>query len=198
MLKKILLVLYLFGSVEFVYAQSYQGPDTGSVASGTITTTNSFLKTAPISYPHIKKIRNIIEYEGEAVYDKSLENISPKTLNYFEDPSLTNSKPSVDTAMTILLHSFQGINETNSIPPDPYIAVGANHIVAAVNSRFAIWDKDGNLAQEIDSDEWYNTTLAKVSTFDPKVLYDHFAQRWIMVWLDEDDGTKRGNFLLSV
>ena len=87
---------------------------------------------------------------------------------------------------------------TNSIPPDPYIAAGPDYIMATVNSVFAIWDKEGNLIQTFSANQWYSSVLSDVSAFDPKILYDHLAQRWIMVWLDQDDNAQRGSFLISV
>ena len=182
---------------NLLFAQGYQGPEQGTVASGVVVTTNSFLKTAPILNPQIKKIRNEIEYEGPAVYDNSLTPISQVNVKNFSDRSLIKNLKS-DTAQTILLNNFTGIGMTNSIPPDPNIAVGPNYIVGTVNSKFVIWDKKGNLIKSINADNWFSTTLSNVSSFDPKILYDHFDQRWIMVWLDQDDNSKRGSFLLSV
>jgi hypothetical protein len=50
----------------------------------------------------------------------------------------------------------------------------------------------------ISADGWFNSALSVVSAFDPKVQYDHIAKRWIMVWLDQDDATARGNYMVSV
>ncbi len=188
-------LFFLIGNL--IYSQNYQGPAKGGVSSGVIVSTNSFAKAIPISNPEIKKIRNEIEYEGPAVYDKTLIPISSSKVKYFSDGNLSK-KMVPDTTQTILLNNFQGLNMTNSIPPDPYIAVGPDYIMTTVNSKFAIWDKQGNLIKTIKADSWYSSSLSDVSTFDPKILYDHFNQRWIMVWLDQDDNSQRGNFLLSV
>ncbi len=175
-MKKILLFSFLFLNVSLLLAQGYQGPAKGGVSSGVIVSTNSFLKTAPIPGPQIKKIRNEIEYDGPAVYDNTLAPISPSKVKYVNDKSLSKKLVS-DTAQTILLNSFHGINMTNSIPPDPYIAVGTDYIMATVNSKFSIWDKKGNLIQSINADNWYSSALSSVSSFDPKILYDHFASK---------------------
>ncbi len=196
-MKYILIFCFYLILSNLLFAQGYQGPAKGGISSGVVVSTNSFAKTIPILSPQIKKIRNEIEYEGPAVYDNTLTPISPSKVKYFNDRSLSKKLVS-DTAQTILLNNFQGMNMTNSIPPDPYIAVGPNYIMTTVNSKFAIWDKQGNLVKSISADSWYSSALSNVSSFDPKILYDHFAQRWVMVWLDQDDASKRGNFLLSV
>jgi len=87
---------------------------------------------------------------------------------------------------------------TNSIPPDPHIAVGPNHILATVNSRFAIWDKHGNLLRNIDADQWYSSVLTNPLSFDPQIIYDHYAGRWFMLWDSQLDSPQRAHFLISI
>ncbi|MGE5436623.1 MAG: hypothetical protein ACM3O3_05295, partial [Syntrophothermus sp.] len=187
--------LLIFAYSVMILGQSYSGPEQGSVHNGVTVSTNSFSKVITITEPKEEKVRNILRYkdvEGELIPN----NMPPAIQNYTEDKSLTGK--SYDTAMTIVLKSLQGLTETNSIPPDPYVAVGPQHIVATVNSNFGIWDKEGNLLKTISADAWYQTALAGVSSFDPKILYDHFAKRWIMVWLHQNDNTQTSYFLVSV
>ena len=85
---------------------------------------------------------------------------------------------------------FQGLTFTGFIPPDPTLAAGPNHLMPVVNSDFAIFDKTGNNLQQIDASTWYNGVLPGNSAFDPKIIYDHFANRWVMVWLSSDFATQ--------
>ncbi len=94
--------------------------------------------------------------------------------------------------------SYKGIDETNSIPPDPYVAVGPNHIIQTVNIDFRITDKNGNNAQTINGNTWFKSVYSQANVFDPKVAYDHFSNRWIMVWLHQNDNALEGVYLLSV
>jgi hypothetical protein len=82
-----------------------------------------------------------------------------------------------------LTRSFDGIGQTAFIPPDCTIAVGPNHVLVAVNTDLAGYSKDGRLLFR-----WANmTTLFRsvlpsgASLFDPRLAYDHYAQRWIVV-----------------
>src|SRR5205085_194778 len=66
------------------------------------------------------------------------------------------------------------------------------------NGRFRIWDKNGILIRTINANSWYGTALNNANAFDPKVLYDQLSKRWIMVWLDQNNATSRGYYLISV
>jgi len=94
--------------------------------------------------------------------------------------------------------SFQGNNQTSGIPPDPCIAVGPNHIMHLVNSSFRISDKRGNTIKTINASSWYSSVLSNNGAFDPRVFYDSYAQRWVMVWDSENDAAQTGYFLVSV
>ena len=41
------------------------------------------------------------------------------------------------------------MSEGAGIPPDPHLAVGPDHVIAVINSRFKIFDKSGNLLKSI-------------------------------------------------
>ncbi|MCH8012260.1 MAG: T9SS type A sorting domain-containing protein [Candidatus Marinimicrobia bacterium] len=105
-----------------------------------------------------------------------------------EDPSVARTfqgSRSVTLSSSNNSISFPGIPDLGTrFPPDPYVAVGPNHLMAVVNSRFRISDKSGNTLKTIDAKDWLLSVYPGLSRpFDPKVHYDHFANRWIMVWL---------------
>jgi hypothetical protein len=97
-----------------------------------------------------------------------------------------------------LLSDFQGITMTNFIPPDPTIAAGPNHLMPLVNGDFAIFDKSGLKLQQIHAADWFNSVSPGNVAFDPKVIYDHFADRWVMVWLSLDVEAEVSHILVSV
>jgi hypothetical protein len=120
----------------------------------------------------------------------------PEGSNYIEDPSVRSDFPPPPPPIT--LASFQGNNQTNGFPPDPHLAVGPNHIIQVINSSFRISDKAGNTIKTIGANSWYQSTLTNSGPFDPKVFYDHHANRWLMVWDNETDATQTAYFLVSV
>lgn len=79
--------------------------------------------------------------------------------------------------------SFDGIPQTPWQPPDCTIAVGSNDVLVAVNTDLAGYTKGGALRFR-----WPNmTTLfspvlpSGASLFDPRVLYDHYTGRWVVI-----------------
>jgi hypothetical protein len=71
--------------------------------------------------------------------------------------------------------------------PDPTLAVGPSHIVAWVNSQYAIFDKNGNALLPGNGFVNGNTLFTGVGNLcettnrgDPIVAYDRMAQRWVL------------------
>ena len=68
----------------------------------------------------------------------------------------------------------------SATPTDPTAAVGPNHLVNAWNSSFRIWDKEGNALTSAAS---LSTIWPGETTGDPIVLYDKFADRFLITQL---------------
>jgi hypothetical protein len=178
------------------HCQIAQGPAQGTVNSGVVVSTLSFPKSGIIKEPKERVTKNKIPPK-RTIVKLETESSFPSTNQLYEN-YLASMNITEDTLSALLINSFNGINQTNSIPPDPHITVGPNHIIATVNSDFAIWDKSGNKLQQINADSWYQSTIIGAGPFDPKVVYDHFINRWIMVWLHLNEGNKTAYFLISV
>ena len=74
-----------------------------------------------------------------------------------------------------------------SVPPDPELAVGTNHIIAVVNIAFEIYDKAGtSLTGAVTFSSFFSANPGfPGSPFDPNVLYDEGADRWY-IGIDAD------------
>lgn len=197
MLKRTTIVLFIFFFNTFIFSQiTYQGPAVGNVASGVLVSTNSFPESPiGISDPRIIKDRNTESPETEPMLLEAMNPVFPTT--YVEDPFVVGGTNGIGDN-TLLLKKFNGIPQTNSIPPDPTIAVGPNHVVACVNSRFSIWNKDGVLLKSIDADAWCTPVLPSPGAFDPQIIYDHYEGRWFMLWDNQNDNTQTAYFLIFV
>ena len=196
MIKNTFLSLFLLFLSTAVVAQSYSGPAAGSKTGGVMVNTNSFGLTPSNAFPKPETIRNKADYKADPYYIEEYKDMYDAIKFYVEDANA--GKEAVDTTKALLMKNFQGLTQTNSIPPDPHVAVGAGYIVATVNSDFGIFDKNGNLLKRINADQWYASTISGPGAFDPKVVYDHFDKRWVMVWLDQNDSPSRGYLLFSV
>jgi len=102
--------------------------------------------------------------------------------------------------------SFVGIVNTGWIPPDTMGAAGTKHLVSVVNGGFAIFNKatGARMAfmtlQQFWSDLGTQKGQPAYFVYDPKILYDTFSGRFLIVSMA---GTKRSSqpgswFLLSI
>jgi hypothetical protein len=100
------------------------------------------------------------------------------------------------------LTSFATLSDPNWLVPDPSIAVGQNHVLAAVNSKLAFYTKSGDTLFATTLEAWFEPILP-LSDYDcgpyqPQFLYDHFDDRWIMTALATDTGRGKSFLLLAV
>jgi len=92
-----------------------------------------------------------------------------------------------------VLQNFESAQQEGSYSaqsvPDPTGAVGPNHYIHAYNSGFAIFDKNGNVLQD-------HTSLAALwpgeSSGDPVVLYDKYAERFVITQFTSPYGGDNG------
>ncbi|MEZ5119903.1 MAG: fibronectin type III domain-containing protein [Candidatus Nanopelagicales bacterium] len=93
--------------------------------------------------------------------------------------------PAEGKQMPGLLGSFEGINNRNGVyPPDTVGDVGPNHYIQMVNLSFQIWNKNGvSLYGPANNNTlWagFGGQCQDRNDGDPIVLYDQFADRWLM------------------
>ncbi len=192
---KYVLVLILCNTL-YLYAQiTYSGPATGTVDTGVVRTTDDFTRVQFTPNLSLK----LINHEKPSLLPTpaaELSSVPPEGSNFILDPNY-NKLAGVDDSV-IIFEEFEGYKQSNSIPPDPYLAVGPNHIIFTVNSSFKITDKQGNELKSISAAQWYSTLVPGASPFDPKVIYDHYSGRWVMVWLHINESASEGYYLFSV
>jgi hypothetical protein len=70
------------------------------------------------------------------------------------------------------------------IPPDNNAAAGPAHVASVVNTLFQIHQKNGNSLGITPLSTFFSSLSPLTKTFDPKLLYDQFEDRWVMVTLE--------------
>ncbi|MCW5935747.1 MAG: hypothetical protein KIT11_00375 [Fimbriimonadaceae bacterium] len=95
-----------------------------------------------------------------------------------------------------LLGNFNGIGQTNLSPPDPAMSVGPSHVVVAVNARWAIYDKCGNQIYAVNAGDFLGDPGGFY--FDPKVAYDPWRGRWLVMWHYRNDAAQDSRLVLQV
>lgn len=83
--------------------------------------------------------------------------------------------------------AFAGLQDTSgSEPPDPWIAVGPEHVIQAVNTTFRISDRAGNALETVDMFDFFGLSLIDpgnyaAEVFDPRVIFDRLQNRWVAI-----------------
>lgn len=87
------------------------------------------------------------------------------------------------------------VNDNNffHIPPDPHGAVGRRHIVTVVNTAIAWYTKGGERQEVYSLSDFFAPLNPRTNTFDPKVLYDPFADRFVVLTLERTDASSDPN-----
>lgn len=106
---------------------------------------------------------------------------APVKLNYNSlpdgnDPAMQSDQGTRNSAG--IISNFNGEADNFSIPPDPSGAAGPNHYVQATNVYFRIFNKTGTAltSKKSLSSLWPKTR----NDGDPIVLYDKYADRWLI------------------
>lgn len=191
---KLLSIVLIISSVA--YGQfTYQGPAEGSIPTGYVLSTD----TAPSASarPAVRE-KYILHYNPDAKIESGRKaDLSKLGANYFSlDNSNSLQKSAADEV--VVFKSIAGISDNGYIPPDPTVAVGPDHVIIMVNTEFQILDKKGNVLASIEASSWYDPVFQTESIADPKVIYDQFAERWVLVWIDIHDSSSEAYFIVSV
>lgn len=95
--------------------------------------------------------------------------------------------------------AFDAISFTDSggyTPPDPELAVGRQHMIAVVNVSVAIYDKRGVIVfGPTSASNLFSQSICSSRLYDPNVVYDEEAARWILAY-DKGAGESNGGYCL--
>jgi hypothetical protein len=178
----------------------HQGPQVGSIPGGAVQITDNFptyLPDKPMSeFRVIPEVEPQYPVFGEMVISHDEASLPPY---FYVEDSNTGNNHSRGTGGSVLINSFLGFNATNAIPPDPTMAVGPNHIIACVNgfpSFFRIFDKSGNVLKTVNAAAFWNPIWPEENG-DPQVIYDHFAGRWVLAWMQINTGNLTAGTLIA-
>ena len=188
---RLLLFLLFILSISANGQITYDGPESGSILEGLTLNTSDFTSLPQIQQKYTYTIEPQISNNFQEI---NFSDSSFPEMKYYNLESVENNFAD----SVILFSSFEGIPQTNYIPPDDYIAAGPNHLVMVVNDLFRIYDKEGNEQKTISAAEWYSNIVAGAAPVDPKILYDHFDRRWVMVWIYINHTELGAYYLISV
>jgi hypothetical protein len=109
---------------------------------------------------------------------------APTGVNVAPAPALatTNTDPAITEAT-----SFDGLAQidrpaTLGEPPDPFVAVGPDHVMQAVNTTFRMSTRSGAEVATVDLVDFFGISSIPdydAFVFDPRVIFDSLHGRWI-------------------
>ncbi len=92
-----------------------------------------------------------------------------------------NRKARRQSANRIRNADVAGPGDTGSIiPPDTQGTVGPNHLMVTLNDNVTIESRSGAILQTVSIAGFWSSLGNISEAFDPRVLYDAYANRWIM------------------
>ncbi len=183
----------VFKIFEGVAPKVVKGPKSGTAPAGVTVNTNDFAN-APITgdEPASGSQPNVPYYEHYEL--PALSEIAPSkypapqdklSKNFVQDGSVS----SATIGRPVIQKSFQAFPMGNSIPPDPIMAAGPNHVITMVNTSFRIFDKNGTLIKNITAANFFSSIAPGTGPNDPQIIYDHYANRWVMLWMTSPTAT---------
>ena len=100
----------------------------------------------------------------------ALEEQGPEAFNVQPEPFVPSPAPA---------SNFKALEDSGtSIPPDTHGAAGPNHLMVTLNTQVRIQTRAGGTISTVSLDSFW-AALGNPNTFDPKVLYDPFNNRWM-------------------
>ena len=92
---------------------------------------------------------------------------------------------------------FPRIGASNA-PANCDVAVGPDDIVQVVNGKIAFFSKTGVLNLEQDASAFFAGLARTPSPQEPRAVYDDLAQRFFLLFVENDDAAQVSNILLAV
>ncbi|RPJ20894.1 MAG: hypothetical protein EHM35_18910, partial [Planctomycetaceae bacterium] len=114
-----------------------------------------------------------------------------------EPPSLYGPE-SFAIGSTLEAYSFTDNATLNSgsyfIPPDAIGAAGEERLIAIVNAGIECRNKSGTLQWRSSLRNFFSSTSGNLGTtcFDPKIVYDHYEGRFVVVALEQTSAASGG------
>src|SRR5258708_7226495 len=99
-----------------------------------------------------------------------------------------------------LLTSFQGLNEAQGgffTPPDTTLAVGPSRVIEEINTAIALYDKAGKQLDYTRGEPFFGKTGSDF-VYDPVCVFDEYAQRYVLAFLQLDNANSKSYLLLAV
>ncbi len=138
-----------------------------------------------------KIVKNTFQYSGNKTENLEKDTLINKGINQnkseqsqnIQHGNKDNPVPRVNKNLLNTVISFDGPSTFNCWVPDCNIIAGPEDLLLAINTKFRITDKNGNVISETGTNEWFSEFIGTGLVFDPKCVYDNSIKRFIMTYL---------------
>ncbi len=163
--------------MQSLHAQSFQGPARGMSESAVI--------VFPPKYATLKsEVALPLQSHARGFFTAQQLNPSKPAINQFTFGGRYSTPfPTVTSDSIRASADFAGIPATGWPRPDPTLAVGPQHVILAVNSTLAVYDKVGEQCFKTDLADFFAGMPAMPVIHEPRLFYDHFHERWMLLAL---------------
>lgn len=195
-MKKILLSFYLIiTTLSLSFAQE-QKPIATVVPQQQKVTLSTLMEKQRTTKIFVKRRELEHEYPDRSKLPQNPA--APQVSSYPNDnANLKNENELSSNSVAVLSTTFTGatLAETSSFPPDNMGAVGPTQFIVAVNGRIRSFNKTTGVADgvmNLNPNVFFSTVISTMSgtfTSDPRIRYDRFSARWIIIIIDVPAGT---------
>jgi PKD repeat protein len=192
--KKYLLACLMIAPGFSAFSQSSQVVSRGHEQQSVIINFAEIAAREAANPPEIDYKKLIIHEDEGDIPDNFYGADGPET--FYADP--INQVRSTPPQVLPPVHNFQGLIDINGgIPPDVGGCAGPNHIMEVLNTQVRVYNKNGTGANSAVTLNGFWSSLSNPSTFDPRVYYDKYGDRYIFVTL-ADANTANARILVGV
>lgn len=139
------------------------------------------------------EIRQLLETSPSIPYPADYDFEAPIILDNVDIGSNPSLAPGIGSTWGGMYIGLSGY-----IPPDPIAASGLTHIVGVVNCEIEWFTKAGVLQYRQGLETFFASQTPLTDTFDPKVIYDQYAGRFVVVSLERTSSPQTSRILIAV
>ncbi|MFA8299172.1 MAG: hypothetical protein ACEPOV_03335, partial [Hyphomicrobiales bacterium] len=172
-LPKLIFLFFFIFYLNLIFGQDLKFKEIGRLDK-VRTSFTEILENSESSRKYLKPLYKVPKNPTNSIKPSSLNVISRSKQDQIRGEEFTEQSPEPEKVIT-------GVKDPlNAIPPDTHGAVGLDHILSTLNTNVQIMDREGKEISIVSLTDFFSP-LGATQTFDPRVLFDERAKRWIIV-----------------
>ncbi len=146
----------------------------------------------PATYARLKEEARLSKASGSSILFSQSD---PQETKETKETKETDN--GADRKKMRVTNDFAGFDDDSRTPPNGQIAAGPEHLLIAVNTAMAIFDKTGRQMRRVNLADMFSQPVEDVIISNPKVIYDRFRDGWVLAACARSVDERRSWFLLA-